>query len=65
MSDTHTGDQRTAELMSNASPLGTGASAILDGYMTETELAAQLDRSPHTLARWRALDEGPPVTRIG
>ena len=38
---------------------------ILEGYLTEDQLAAALGRSPRTLARWRALDEGPPVTRIG
>ena len=38
---------------------------VLDGYMTEDQLAAEIGRSVRTLARWRALGEGPPVTRIG
>jgi hypothetical protein len=33
--------------------------------MTEDQLAAEIGRSVRTLARWRALGEGPPVTRIG
>jgi hypothetical protein len=49
--------------------LGSAASLIpptvLEGYMTEAQLAEQLGRSVRTLARWRSLDEGPPVTRIG
>jgi hypothetical protein len=44
---------------------GATRGAILEGYLTESELAAQIHRSVRTLARWRALDEGPPVTRIG
>ena len=39
--------------------------AILDDYINETELAAELGHHPRTLARWRALREGPPHTRIG
>jgi Helix-turn-helix domain len=44
---------------------GATRGAILEGYLTESELAMQLGRGVRTLARWRALDEGPPVTRIG
>ena len=40
-------------------------SNVLDGYMKEQELAAQLDRSPRTLARWRRLGEGPKPIHIG
>jgi Helix-turn-helix domain len=38
---------------------------VLQGFITAAELAAQIHRSVRTLARWRALGEGPPVTRIG
>jgi hypothetical protein len=38
---------------------------ILDGYMDEPQLAEALDKTPRTLARWRAQRIGPPVTRIG
>ncbi len=38
---------------------------VLEGYLTEDELAHELGKSKRTIARWRALDEGPPVTRIG
>ncbi len=34
-------------------------------YMTESEFAAEIDRSPRTLARWRRLRIGPPVTYFG
>jgi hypothetical protein len=50
MSEIHTGARR---------------GVILEDYLTESELATQLGRRVRTLARWRALDEGPPVTRIG
>lgn len=49
---------------------GTPASAVempplLSEYLTDRELAVQLGRSHRTIARWRRLREGPPVTRVG
>ena len=38
---------------------------ILQGYMKEEALAAQLDKSVRTLERWRRERIGPPVTMIG
>lgn len=38
---------------------------VLSEYLTDRELAAQLDKSHRTIARWRRLREGPPVTRVG
>jgi hypothetical protein len=38
---------------------------VLDGYLTEHALAAQLKRDVRTLQRWRRLRTGPPVTFIG
>ena len=38
---------------------------ILAQYFTEPELAKQLGRKLSTLARWRKLGIGPPVTLIG
>lgn len=43
----------------------TGAPAVLGDYLTDKELADQLDKSPRTLERWRRLREGPAPTRIG
>jgi hypothetical protein len=40
-------------------------SRLLDGYVTETELARELKRSERTLIRWRVKREGPPVTFVG
>ena len=51
-------DSLIPELLPSARP-------ILEGYLTEDQLAAEIGRSPRTIARWRALGEGPPVTRIG
>jgi predicted DNA-binding transcriptional regulator AlpA len=42
----------------------TGAS-VLSEYLSDKELANELNVSPRTLARWRRLREGPPLTRIG
>jgi hypothetical protein len=39
--------------------------SILDGYITERELAAQLGRKPSTVERWRRLRIGPPFVRNG
>jgi hypothetical protein len=41
------------------------ALGILEGYVTERELARQLDKSLRTVRRWRGKREGPPSTRIG
>jgi hypothetical protein len=38
---------------------------ILDGYITEQELATQLKRKPSTVERWRRLRVGPPFVRNG
>jgi len=38
---------------------------LLEGYYTPEELAAELKRNRRTLARWAALGEGPPITRVG
>jgi predicted DNA-binding transcriptional regulator AlpA len=38
---------------------------VLSEYLSDKELALELDISPRTLARWRRLREGPPLTRIG
>jgi hypothetical protein len=38
---------------------------LLEDYFTAEQLAAQLGRGVRTLVRWRALNEGPPITRIG
>ena len=40
-------------------------SALLDDYMDDDELAADLHVSPRTIQRWDRLGEGPPITRIG
>jgi hypothetical protein len=40
-------------------------SGLLDGYVTEAELAAELDKDPRTLLRWRKLGIGPPFTMAG
>jgi hypothetical protein len=41
------------------------AGSVLSEYMTQEELATQINKSPRTIARWRRLREGPPVTYIG
>ncbi len=38
---------------------------ILDDYLTEPDLAAQLFKSERTLQRWRRLRIGPPPTIVG
>jgi hypothetical protein len=37
---------------------------VLDGYLHETELAAEIGRSIVTLRLWRRKGDGPPFTRI-
>lgn len=39
-------------------------SQLLSEKITTPELAAQLKRSPETLARWRRLRSGPPYLRL-
>ena len=41
------------------------APSVLDGYITEAELARQLNCSVRTLQRFAEKGEGPPRTRIG
>lgn len=38
---------------------------ILDAYMTQDELAAELRKSIKTIKRWRAAKKGPPFIRMG
>ena len=38
---------------------------ILGDYLSERELAALLERSERTLARWRRARTGPSFTQIG
>lgn len=42
-----------------------GTQSVLDGFLTEAELAKELGISTRTLIRWRRLREGPPITRLG
>ena len=56
--------------MTRDTPTDTGADEdvkdpVLDDYLTDTELATELNVSPRTIARWRGMREGPPVTRVG
>ena len=41
------------------------ATGLLDDYFTPDALAAELDKSPRTIARWDRLRIGPPRTMIG
>ncbi len=41
------------------------AHGILAEYLDDAQLAHELNVSPRTVARWRAMREGPPVTRVG
>ena len=38
---------------------------LLDDFLTQEEAAAELKVCDRTLDRWRRLDEGPPITRLG
>jgi hypothetical protein len=53
-----------AELEGLLRPL-TVQPSLLSGYLTESELAHELDRDPRTLERWRRLGTGPPFTMVG
>jgi helix-turn-helix protein len=41
------------------------APRLLDGYLTEKELARELQRTMRTLREWRHDKYGPPATIIG
>lgn len=41
------------------------ATPVLSEYLSDKQLAGELNVSPRTLARWRRLREGPAITRIG
>ena len=38
---------------------------LLDGWLSEHELATELERNVRTLQRWRDLRIGPPFTMMG
>jgi hypothetical protein len=38
---------------------------VFDGYITRSDLAAQLNKSERTLERWGILQIGPPITWLG
>jgi hypothetical protein len=38
---------------------------VLEGFISQDELSAQLDKTRRTLQRWERLREGPPVVYIG
>jgi hypothetical protein len=40
-------------------------SSILAGYLTEVELATQLNKTVRTLQSWRQQRKGPPWTQLG
>jgi predicted DNA-binding transcriptional regulator AlpA len=41
------------------------AATVLEGYLTPTQLAAQLGCCEKTLARWHAARRGPPRVTLG
>lgn len=41
------------------------AAGLLSDYLTQSEVARQLNVTEKTLRSWRAMGEGPAVTRIG
>jgi hypothetical protein len=45
--------------------LSDSAPSVLEGYITETDLARQLKRSVRTLQRLAARQSGPPRIKIG
>ena len=62
--------------MTDTSPYGTGERGARDDrppspphllaeYATEDQCAAEIYKSKRTMARWRRLNMGPPVTYIG
>jgi hypothetical protein len=38
---------------------------LLADFLTQGETAAELKVCERTLDRWRRLDEGPPITKLG
>jgi hypothetical protein len=42
-----------------------GIMSILAGYLSESELAAQLNKTVRTLQSWRQQRKGPPWTPMG
>ena len=38
---------------------------LLADFLTQNEAAAELKVCGRTLDRWRKLDEGPPITKLG
>jgi hypothetical protein len=38
---------------------------LLADFLTQEEAAAELQVCARTLDRWRRLDEGPPITKLG
>jgi Helix-turn-helix domain len=38
---------------------------LLADFLTQEEAAAELKVCERTLDRWRRLDEGPPITKLG
>jgi hypothetical protein len=38
---------------------------LLADFLTQEEAAAELRVCQRTLDRWRRLDEGPPITKLG
>jgi predicted DNA-binding transcriptional regulator AlpA len=38
---------------------------LLADFLTQEEAAAELKICKRTLDRWRRLDEGPPITKLG
>jgi hypothetical protein len=44
---------------------GSPLSSLLEGYITEKQLAELLGRTIRTLQLWRKERTGPPVTKIG
>jgi hypothetical protein len=47
------------------SAVAEGSSQLLQGYVTESELARQFNRTHRTLIRWRVERTGPPCTYVG
>jgi len=39
--------------------------SLLTDFLTQDEAAVELNVCKRTLDRWRKLDEGPPVTKLG
>jgi hypothetical protein len=57
--------QTAAQTIEAAAQTAEKPRKLLEGYLTESELAAELDYKPDTLRKWRARREGPPWVLIG